>query len=138
MACNLQVVFVSHDGIFFRVDATDLTVAPFANIVQYVDKIHADEMNSYFMVKISHLILEYIFSRSSVQYEVMKLNFFDSLKVIFAMVELDTIIRAIDTDTDTDNTPNRVDDILASFTKNDVMHCLEMDLHEMDMQMELS
>lgn len=133
MACNLQVVFVSHDGIFFKVDTADLTVAPFANIVQYVDKIHADEMNAYFMVKISHLILEHIFSRSSVQYEVMKLNFFDSLKVIFAMVELDTIIRAIDTDTDTDNTPNRVDDILASFTKNDVMHCLQM-----DMQMDLS
>lgn len=66
------------------------------------------------------------------------MTFFDSLKVIFAMVELDTIVRAIDTDTDTDNTPNRVDDILANFTKDDVMLCLETDIDDDMSLMELS
>lgn len=126
MANNLQVVFVSHDGMFFKVDTTDLTMAPFANIVQYVHKIHVDETSAYFMVKISPLILEHIFSRSNVQYEIMKMSFFDSLKVIYGMVELDTIANAIDTD----NNPNRVDDILATFTKDDVMLCTSMDIEE--------
>jgi hypothetical protein len=125
MASNLQVVFVSHDGMFFKVDTTDLTVAPFANIVQYVHKIHVDETSAYFMVKISQLILGHIFSRSNLQYEIMKMSFFDALNIILVMTEIDRTSCVCEEDNSSQ--PNPVDDFLASLTEDDVSTSMMMD-----------
>lgn len=124
MATNLQIIFVSNDGMFFKVDTTDLTVSPFSNIIKNVHKMHINDVCVHLMVKISHLVLGHILERSSVHYEVLKMSFFDSLKVIFNMTEVDTTVNVIETDL----TSNPIDDFLADLSKDDVILYSHMDV----------
>jgi hypothetical protein len=124
MTTELQVVFVSSEGMFFKIDAMDFTVHPFPNLIKSVHKMYIDKVNVYVMVKVSQLIFEHILSKANVQYTLMTMSFFDALNIIINMTDVNTTSSVCEEDT----IPNPIDDFLTSLTEDEVSTHMTMDV----------
>jgi hypothetical protein len=74
VSTSFPIVIVSNDVGFFKVNATDLTVTPFKELMTVVDFIHVSHDTIYFLAKVNHTVLSYVFGLSNVKYEVMSVS----------------------------------------------------------------
>ncbi len=74
VSTSFPIVIVSNDVGFFKVNAMDLTVTPFKELMTVVDFIHISHDTIYFLAKVNHTVLSYVFALSNVKYEVMSVS----------------------------------------------------------------
>ena len=132
MACTITpIVFVSNDGVFFKVNVIDLSVSPFRELVKTVRKMHTNETYTYLLLRTSCAIVKYVFSLGFVQYEVMNMPWDTVLSIMQNTVEvappIEDLVKQWE---EADKTTDPIDDFLEGLTNDDMFLDLtpELDL----------
>jgi hypothetical protein len=87
-------MFVSNDVGFFKVNATDLTVTPFKELMMAVEFIHVSHDTMYFITKVNHSVLSFVFALSNVKYEVSSVSADTLVTIMFNLVQFTDEIKA--------------------------------------------
>jgi hypothetical protein len=122
MACTITpIVFVSNDGVFFKVHVIDLSVSPFRALVTTVRKMHTNETYTYLLLRTSCATVKYVFSLGFVQYEVMNMPWDTVLSIMQNTVEVaPTIDDLVKQWEEADKTTDPIDDFLEGLTNENV------------------
>jgi hypothetical protein len=87
-------VFVSNDVGFFKVDATDLTVTLFQELMTAVEFIHVSHDTMYFLTKINYTVLSYVFALANTKYEVLSVSVDTLVTIMRNLVQFSDEIKA--------------------------------------------
>ena len=94
VSTSFPIVIVSNDVGFLKVNATDLTVTPFKELLTAVDFIHVSHDTIYFLAKVNHTVLSYVFALSNVKYEVVSVSADTLVTIMCNLVPCTNEIRA--------------------------------------------
>jgi hypothetical protein len=123
MACTITpIVFVSNDGVFFKVNVIDLSVSPFRELVKTVRKMHTNETYTYLLLRTSSAMVSYVFAQGFVQYEVMNMPWNTVLSIMQNIVEvapsIDDLVKQWE---EADKTNDPIDDFFDGLANEDIM-----------------
>jgi hypothetical protein len=115
------IVFVSNDGVFFKVTVCDLSVSPFRELIKTARKMHVNETYTYILLRTSCSMITHVFSLGFVRYEVLNLPWNEVLSIIQNVVDIASPVEDLFKQWDeADKTSDPIDDFLDSIANEDI------------------